>query len=141
MQLEKLNWFEVGTEARSKGISGVDFEDDGFGPVEEKENVEVVTEPENLSLPKVREDMRKSLPAEYLGKFAVSISAKATRRCLHLLGACHRIPGLHYLDFQVYDERPSEGEYHVHCMQCWKKDPEAEEESESEGSSSTENDV
>ena len=60
-----------------------------------------------------------SVPPELVGKHVVSIGKKSGFRCLHLLGACHRVPGLHYADFQVFDTRPGEHEYQDHCKQCW----------------------
>ena len=66
-------------------------------------------------------DMRHgdSLPRELLGQYSVSIGAKSGHRCLHLLGACHRVPELHYHDYILYEDRPASSEYHEYCRQCW----------------------
>ena len=124
-------------------FADVEFFDDGFGEWEPTEKMALVVEPavetdddaekdaetelkddaeedvswSEFTLPMVRQCMKKSLPQELLGKFAISIGSKSKRRCLHLLGACHRIPGLHYEDFEILDERPSDDNYHSHCGQ------------------------
>jgi hypothetical protein len=143
-QIKKLTW-HGSADTADLLFDEIASEDDGFGvatdgfeKIEEPEDVVEEKNTEDLSIPSVRADMRKSLPAEFLGKFAVSISSKTSRRCLHLLGACHRIPGLHYSEFRIFDERPAEEEYHAHCLQCWRKSVELPAESESDGSSSTE---
>ena len=148
-QLRKLNWFQMkGYELNAEGasFSGVVF-DDGFDFEEDLKSVDVATEPDDAAetekvkhdivLPDIKEEMKKSMPPEFLGKFAVSRTTKTGWKCLHLLGACHRVPGLHYGDFQIYDEKPTADVYHGHCKQCWKAGLRPAE-SESEGSSSTE---
>ena len=141
-QIEKLMWFGAATPPEP-AVDNIAFEDDGFGSAGEdferiQEEVAIADDKiEELSVPKVREEMRCSLPKELLGKYAVSISAKTSWRCLHLLGACHRIPGMHYAEFAIFDERPNEDEYHSHCQACWRTTSTKTEETESEASSST----
>ena len=73
------------------------------------------------------------LPPDVTG-FVVSISAKTQFRRLHLLGACHRVPGLDYKDFEMLgDSPPDPSLYDAHCAQCWaggRKPPEPESEDE-----------
>ena len=99
-QLGRLNWF-AGEQSLPDEAEVRDIEfDDGFGEVTAKEGdlaptVETVIEngededldviKEEFSLPAVRESMRKSLPPDLLGKFAISVGIKSERRCLHLL--------------------------------------------------------
>ena len=125
-------------------VACIDFdgsEDDGFSeaPVvaDVSDNVSVLAEVTDLALPRLREDMKRSMPADLIGNYAISMGAKSKSRYLHLLGACHRVPGLHYADFEIFDERPGEDCYHVHCQQCWKSCEEKKEDSESDSSSSS----
>ena len=147
-QLMRLNWFGGRQSLEEESFGDLAFDgviDDGFGVLAEEveanlDDDEDIAEngiKKEFMLPAVRESMKKSLPQELLGKFAISISLKTGRRCLHLLGACHRIPGLHYEHFEVRDERPAEDSYHGHCGQCWKVEAVAISDAESDGSSST----
>ena len=151
-QLERLNWFSATTcHIEEEKYEDVHF-DDGFG--EMAEGVDPVDGPDEedlavdengikieLARPAIRESMKKSLPKELLGQFAVSIGQRSGRRCLHLLGSCHRVPGLHYEDFEIFAERPSEDRYHAHCGQCWRNDVQVESDGESDGSSSTDSEL
>ena len=59
------------------------------------------------------------LPEEATG-YVGSISAKTKVRRLHFLGACHRVPGLDYLDFELLgSEVPDCSLYDAYCAQCW----------------------
>ena len=52
--------------------------------------------------------------------YVVSISGKKKLRRLHFRGACHRIPGSDYLDFEDYGHKqPKETHYDDYCHQCW----------------------
>jgi hypothetical protein len=145
--LDKVNWFKEMTELDKLDFrmfedndSG-DADDDGFGEatgvIDISDDQAVLAEVTDLSLPRLREDMRRSLPSEYMGEYAISLGAKSKNRCLHLLGACHRVPGLHYADYELYDERPDGDRYHNHCKQCWKTGDDQKDASESESSSSS----
>ena len=51
--------------------------------------------------------------------YVVSISPAGFRR-LHYLGACYRVPGLHYLQFEILGpDLPDVAAYHDFCHQCW----------------------
>jgi hypothetical protein len=53
--------------------------------------------------------------------YIISISAKKRVRRLHLMGACHRIPGLDYVDYEVAgDQCPSSDKYDDYCRHCWR---------------------
>ena len=58
-------------------------------------------------------------------------------RRLHLLGACPRVPGVDYLDYEEWGwTRPSTGQYHDYCHQCWGTGgtgPDTDEEEEDAG--------
>jgi len=52
--------------------------------------------------------------------FVVSISKSGWRR-LHRIGGCTRMPGVHYLNFELLgDEKPGVEAYDDFCRQCWK---------------------
>ncbi len=71
--------------------------------------------------------------------YVVSITAKTRFRRLHFLGACCRIPGIHYMDYELYGStKPGEYDYHDHCRQCWPpQDGTATTTSTGQGASST----
>ncbi len=54
-----------------------------------------------------------------------------------MIGACHRIPGVHYLEFEEFgDDMPGPHQYDTYCRSCWgneQQDEEAELESDSDG--------
>ena len=53
-----------------------------------------------------------------VGGYVVAIT-RGFRR-LHLLGACPRVPGIDYHDFEEYGmERPEVTEYDDYCKSCW----------------------
>ena len=81
-----------------------------------------------------------TVPAELHGKYAISISRKAGHRRLHLLGTCHRSPGLHYTDFELHDLRPSGETYHDYCKQCWRAPAAKAGEPDESSSSSSDSD-
>ena len=60
-----------------------------------------------------------NLPAHLLGRYSVSIGRKSGHRCLHLLGSCHRVPELHYQDYEILEQRPDASAYHAICQQCF----------------------
>ena len=114
-QIQRLTWFQgrVGKKSADPLIAlqveeEKSFDDLGTIKVEGLNDVEA----------------RSTLPAELLGKFAISISLKAKFRRLHLLGGCGRVPGLHYKEFELHDVRPAPEMYHEVCKQCWRSAPE-----------------
>ncbi len=47
------------------------------------------------------------------------VGRQRTRR-LHYLGACHRVPGLDYLDYEeLGPNMPDEDSYDLVCRSCW----------------------
>ncbi len=47
------------------------------------------------------------------------VGKRRTRR-LHYLGACHRVPGIDYLDYEELGPHlPSEDAYVLVCKNCW----------------------
>ena len=50
--------------------------------------------------------------------YVVSISARGTFRRLHFAGSCWRVPGLHYLNYEVWGEDvPTD--CHARCRDCF----------------------
>lgn len=54
------------------------------------------------------------------GRYVLCISARTRKLTLHRIGECHRVPGLHYLEYRflTYDP-PKLEEYHHACRQCF----------------------
>ncbi len=82
--------------------------------------------------------------------YIISISIKKQIRCLHLLGACYRQPGIHYAHYEHQgDELPGPAASDTYCRGCWgggarpsgsqprAKYPPSSVDSESESSSSS----
>ena len=68
----------------------------------------------------------ETLPETERG-YVISISTKHRVRRLHYLGKCHRVPKVHYQEFEFLGmERPSEDAYDDYCRQCWRKDVDEE---------------
>ena len=86
-------------------------------PVEELEAEKLLREAlAEVALPPVEEE--PLLPCEERG-FVVSISKLGWRR-LHYLGGCSRVPGVHYLSFDLLGEAaPTPDLYDDTCRQCW----------------------
>ncbi len=59
------------------------------------------------------------MPATEHG-YVISIASKTGFRRLHFLGACPRVPGVHFLDYELCgNQAPAADEYDDHCRQCW----------------------
>lgn len=69
-------------------------------------------------LSRVEEPLSRPMPG--LGQYVVSIRAGSRRTRLHLVGACHRIPGRDYRDYEALgDQLPPASAYSDYCLQCW----------------------
>ena len=69
----------------------------------------------------VAHEAARTLPEDERG-YVISISTKHRVRRLHYLGKCHRVPKVHYQEFEFLGmERPSEDAYDDYCRQCWRK--------------------
>jgi len=86
-------------------------------PVEDPEVEKLLREAhEEVVLPQAEEE--PLLPGEERG-FVVSVSKLGWRR-LHYLGGCSRVPGVHYLTFELLGETPPDAEqYNEVCRHCW----------------------
>ena len=113
MQARRLHWFRGGDEP---GRVATLFFERALPPQDLLEDTGTTLERE------IPEPARftDTLPADLLGQFSVSIGAKSNFRRLHLLGACFRVPGIHYADFELFPERPAADQYNDYCRQCWK---------------------
>ncbi len=55
--------------------------------------------------------------------YVISISKKRDIRCLHLIGACYRQPGISYLRYEhLGDTCPPPTAYDTYCKGCWSGD-------------------
>ncbi len=55
--------------------------------------------------------------------YVISVSQKRNIRCLHLIGACYRQPGISYLRFECLgDDCPPPTAYDTYCRGCWSGD-------------------
>ena len=71
--------------------------------------------------PAVLEPTERALVPPDEEGFVVSV-ANSGHRKLHLLGACARVPGLHYHNFEYLGtELPPQDLYHSVCQHCWVK--------------------
>ena len=60
-------------------------------------------------------------PNGVLSGYVIMISGKKQPRRLHLFGACYRLPGVDYIDFEDRGQTlPSVHEYDDYCHQCWR---------------------
>ena len=54
------------------------------------------------------------------GHYVVSLRGRGLIRKLHVIGGCHRIPGVDYAEFQMLGtEQPESRAYGSFCKQCW----------------------
>ena len=84
------------------------------------------------------------------GTYVLSVIGRSERRTLHRVGECHRVPGVHYVKFQVVgNDPPDNKEFHRSCKICFPRgmqnageisesSPEADELSSSDTSTSVE---
>ena len=84
------------------------------------------------------------------GTYVLSVIGRSERRTLHRVGECHRVPGVHYVKFQVVgNDPPDNKEFHRSCKICFPRgmqnageisesSPEADELSSSDTSASVE---
>ncbi len=83
----------------------------------DREGAEDPTDPQ-AAASRLHRDGR--LPQEVSG-FVVSISKKRGYRRLHLIGRCHRVPGIDYTDFEELGAAmPEPSKYDGVCGQCWR---------------------
>ena len=67
------------------------------------------------------------------GTFVLSIIGRCKRRTLHRVGECHRIPGVHYAEFEVAgNEPPTKDRFHHSCKICFPRGVETAPESSGE---------
>ena len=56
--------------------------------------------------------------------YVISITGRRSRRRVHHLGKCWRVPGKHYLEYEVHGEvLPPPESYHEICKTCWPSSP------------------
>ena len=62
------------------------------------------------------------------GCYVVSITGHKRMRRLHFVGACFRVPGIHFCEYEVLgSEAPSPDLYDAICKDCWNDEEEAGE--------------
>ena len=68
------------------------------------------------------------------GSFVISIWGRGNRKTLHRVGECHRVPGVHYKNYEVVgNDPPASDTFHQSCRVCFPRGA-AVEESDSEAS-------
>ena len=71
-------------------------------------------------------------------EFMVGLSTQAQSQ--FTLGLCHRLPGLDYLHWEALGvNEPKSDQYDLFCKQCWPKGFGAEDETEAEEESTSDN--
>eukprot|EP00435_Cladocopium_sp_Y103_P069397 s861_g33.t1 len=77
------------------------------------------------------EPLAKAVPAH--GTYVLSVVGRCRSKTLHRIGECHRIPGVHYSEFEVVGDNPPEAStFHQSCKICFPRGTGAEEESSGE---------
>ena len=62
------------------------------------------------------------------GTYVLSVIGRSCRKTLHRVGECHRIPGIHYRQFEVVgDEPPHVSQFHQSCSICFPRGTKPEE--------------
>ena len=56
-----------------------------------------------------------------VGRKVVSLSKGNKSRTLHVVGNCWRIPGIHYSNYEFWDEG-ERGAYHALCKDCFRNE-------------------
>ncbi len=90
----------------------------------------------NDPIPAPELDWTTAEPHEVPEGYIISISAKKRLRRLHLMGACHRLPGIDYTNYIVVgDKCPGSDQYDDYCRHCWRGDAQPKDEEMASGGS------
>ena len=61
------------------------------------------------------------------GTYVLSVIGRSERKTLHRVGECHRVPGVHYVKYQlVGNDPPDAKEFHRSCRACFPRGLHAE---------------
>ena len=110
-EIRQFKWTMIDAEPEEKGARGsTEPEFPDFFP----EVVPVGLPDSESELEEVNGELVPS------GFYVISKVGKASRRTLHKMGECYRVPGVHYADFEVIGSDPPEPErYHQVCKACF----------------------
>ena len=103
---------------------------------------QVVTDEESITEDEMEMEEKPVLVTP--GSYVVSTVGRSSRKTLHRVGECHRVPGIHFSKFEVVgDDPPDPSMYHHACMICFprgavQEEPEGESSSGDASSSDTE---
>ena len=78
------------------------------------------------------EEAKEVTPKEMVsrGTFVLSIIGRCKRKTLHRVGECHRVPGVHYAEFEaVGNDPPPKDQFHQSCKICFPRGVETAPES------------
>ncbi len=116
--LESLTSFPLPADDRRRWQADVDAAADVETQEPTAREEEAGLEDPQAAASRLQKDGR--LPSGVSG-FVVSISKKRGYRRLHLIGRCHRVPGIDYTDFEELGAvMPEPTRYDGVCGQCWR---------------------
>ncbi len=96
----------------------------------------IAVDSSNDPKPATELDWSTAEPHEVPEGYVISISAKKRLRRLHLMGACHMLPGLDYSNYIVVgDKCPGNDQYDDYCRHCWRGDAQPKPEDTASGDS------
>ncbi len=109
---------------------------EGHSAPNESATGSIVRDSSNVPKPAMELDWTTAEPHEVPEGYVISISAKKRLRRLHLMGACHMLPGLDYTNYVVVgDKCPSNDQYDDYCRHCWRGEAQPKPEETASGDS------
>ena len=94
-------------------VSDREFKDDDYDIPEKDDEAQETSSDEYVATPKVKELAPH-------GTYVLSVIGRSERKTLHRIGECHRVPGVHYVKYQVVGNDPPEAkEFHRSCRVCF----------------------
>ena len=142
LQVTKLkSFYEFGppTKRRKQGERPLDPWEEKEPAGEEAEEIAAELERSDSADESITEEEQMNEEKPRLvtqGSYVVSTVGRSNRKTLHRVGECHRVPGIHFSNFEVIGDNPPEPElYHHACMICFPRGA-VQEEPETDGSSS-----
>ena len=115
------SWEEIGREDRESFVNMIHRLNVDQG--EEVEKEPGFEELEDVLQEEDEEEVADLAEAISLrGCYVVSMVGRGSRKTLHKVGECYRLPGVHFKKYEVLGElMPEAGEYHAVCKVCFPK--------------------
>ena len=126
MQVAKLkSFYEFGpaTKRRKQEVRHPDSWEVKGHDEEEAEEIAAELDCPEAEDESITEDEQTDLEKPTLvtqGSYVISTVGRSHRKTLHRVGECHRVPGIHFNNFEVIgDDPPDPDLYHHACMICF----------------------